>query len=151
MRKVCKNNYSLTRLSFVSEAVISSKHVSHLLDFDTVDVVSFDSQYLLAGKPLFNFQSYPYEGWNEKNNSGEPGKCPPNQQHLWIKLTMGAFCFHQPACRWLRSMHHIQQLARLCGRCPMKEDDSNNLTCHIINYHWFKWYPGEKISTNLNL
>ena len=29
---MCKNNYSLTRLSFVSEVVISSRHVSHFLD-----------------------------------------------------------------------------------------------------------------------
>ena len=41
-----KNNYQLTRLSFVSGIVIFCKHVFHLLNFDTINMVSFDIKYL---------------------------------------------------------------------------------------------------------
>ena len=39
-RYVDKNNYPLTRLSFVSGLVIFCWHISHLLDFDTANIVS---------------------------------------------------------------------------------------------------------------
>ena len=38
-RYVCKNNYPLTRLLFVSWIVIFYWHVLHLLDFDTADMI----------------------------------------------------------------------------------------------------------------
>ena len=39
-RYVGKNNYPLTRLSFVSGLVIFCWHISHLLNFDITDIVS---------------------------------------------------------------------------------------------------------------
>ena len=67
-RHVCKNNYSLTRLSFVSGVVIFDWHVSHLVDFDTVYMVSFDTKYLLTimrfiqcGKGWYQIPSHYHE------------------------------------------------------------------------------------------
>ena len=44
---VCKSNHPLTRFSIFSRLVIFCLHVSHLIDFDTADMVSFDAKYLL--------------------------------------------------------------------------------------------------------
>ena len=46
-RHVCKNNYPLTRLSIVNGLVNFYRHISHLLDFDTTNMVLFDTKYLL--------------------------------------------------------------------------------------------------------
>ena len=48
-QKTCVQKYLLTNtcLSFVNRLVIFCSHVSHLLDFDTADMISFDTKYLL--------------------------------------------------------------------------------------------------------
>ena len=56
-RHVCKINYPLTHLSIVSRLVIFYWHVSHLLDFDIADIVSFDTKCLLPNM-TWNFTNY---------------------------------------------------------------------------------------------
>ena len=48
-RHIGKNNCPLTRLSVISEIVNFCKYISHLLNFDTANMVVFDTKYLLVG------------------------------------------------------------------------------------------------------
>ena len=44
-RHIGKNNCPLTRLSVISEIVNFCKYISHLLNFDTANMVVFDTKY----------------------------------------------------------------------------------------------------------
>ena len=48
-RHIDKNNCPLTRLSVISEIINFCKYISHLVNFDTANMVVFDTKYFLVG------------------------------------------------------------------------------------------------------